>query len=312
MTGSTESGQRVIGVDLGGTKTHVAFAAAAGSSGGRRDVVVPSTWRAPLGDFAADAEGLHDLLVAHGGDSVVDASVVVGAHGCDSTAQCLALETELRTRFRGPVRVVNDSELMGPAMGAVAAIGVVVGTGSIATARNATGELLTAGGWGWLLGDEGSAAGLVRDATRAVLARFDDDDPLEPLGRRLLDAFHAQDRAELALAVSSAESAENWGRHAPEVFAAADEGSPLAQALIDRAGADLARLVSQLRTRGTTSDTVVAGGTVIQRQPRLQQSLRSALAETAPAVTLHILDQAPIDGAIVLASDLHASSTPSR
>lgn len=296
---------RVVGVDIGGTKTHIVVAPAdprAEIASVVRDVIVPSaSWRGGLGDFEADAVGLRGLLVAHAGQDALTLPIAVGAHGCENTAQCRELERALRARVGGPVAVMNDSELIPPAMGKERAIGVVVGTGSIATARNANGELVSAGGWGWLLGDEGSAAGLVRDATRAVLRDLDRDGSFDQLGQRLLASFGASDGDELALAVTNAASAEEWGSHAPEVFAAADDGSVIAAAVIDEAGEQLAWLVHQLLERGIPADGAVAGGAVIQRQPRLQDAFRTALGRDHPGVALTILDRPPVLGAVTVA-----------
>jgi N-acetylglucosamine kinase-like BadF-type ATPase len=306
----------VIGVDIGGTKTRVATAPVDDATGAlREDVIVASSaWRPRLGDARADAMGLRNLLVRLLGDAPLHAPLAVGAHGCDNTAQCNELARELRALFFGPVVVVNDSELMPLAVGQANAIGVVVGTGSIATARTASEQLISAGGWGWLLGDEGSAPGLVRDAVLASLAHLDSGGAIDPLIERLMAAFGAGDPAELALAATQGAGPESWGRHAPEVFTAADEGSALALLVIESAGAQLARLVRTLFERGVGARAIVAGGSVIEKQPRLQNALRTALARTHPDIPFVILDQPPVRGAIALAR-LHAvqtSNNPSR
>jgi len=293
----------VIGVDIGGTKTRIVTAPADDADGAALEdlTVASSAWRGGLGDPRSDAIGLHRLIVDRLGPSALAAALAVGAHGCENTRQCRELEDALRTRFSGPVIVVNDSELMAPAMGIPEGIGLVVGTGSIATARSAEGELLTAGGWGWLLGDEGSAPALVREATRAVLAALDRGEPLDRLGRRLMAAFGVQDAAGLALAVTDGAAATAWGDHAPEVFAAADEGSSTAQEVIRQAGVQLALLVQRIRQRGVPWDTVVAGGAVIERQPRLQAALYDAVESATPSIRLRILSQPPVVGAVALA-----------
>ncbi|NUU07294.1 BadF/BadG/BcrA/BcrD ATPase family protein [Leifsonia sp. C5G2] len=298
---------RSAGIDIGGTKTHIVVTDDA--SAARTELVVPSAdWRTGLGDPEADARGLSRLLGERFGPQIRTAAVAIGAHGCENTEQCRDLERALRPYHDGPVLVVNDSELIAPAMGAAHAIGVVVGTGSIATARDAAGELATAGGWGWMLGDEGSAAGLVREATRAVLDSRDRGEPLDALGTRLLAAFAAGDADELALAVTEAGSAEALGGRAPEVFSAADDGSALASAVIHDAGVHLARLVDRLIRRGIRAESVVAGGSVIERQPRLQEAFASALASVRPGLPLSILDRPPVDGAIALARGLAAAA----
>ncbi len=298
---------QLVGIDIGGTKTHIVADAstALDESSIRAEIVVPSAdWRAGLGDSTADAHGLTELLTRNFGHRILSATVAVGAHGCENTEQCRELERALSAFLEGPVVVVNDSELMAPAMGAERAIGVVVGTGSIATARDARAELISAGGWGWLLGDEGSAAGLVREATRSVLDSCDRGVSVDALGRRLMVSFDARNSDELALAATESGSAEVLGSRAPEVFAAADDGSELAVAVIRDAGAHLAELVDRLLRRGIVADSVVAGGSVIERQPRLQESFRSALADRHPRLNLVILDRPPVHGAIAIARRL--------
>lgn len=307
-------GAWVVAVDIGGTKTRAVLAPLRedAASAVRERVVPSSSWRGPLGDARADARGLSALLTAELGPDLAPFPLVVGAHGYDAAGQCEALERELRHSFSGPVRVLNDSELMAPAMGRTDAIGLVVGTGSIATGRDDAGELVAAGGWGWLLGDEGSAPGLVRDATRAVLAHLDGGGASEPLVARLMGAFDARDGVELSLAATAAASAETWGAHAPAVFAAAKDGSALAEAVIRDAGERLAALVERLLRRGVRADAVVAGGSVIERQPLLQDAVRSALARRHPDIALQILERPPVTGAVALARALAHDTPPTR
>ncbi|WP_336632579.1 MULTISPECIES: N-acetylglucosamine kinase [unclassified Microbacterium] len=303
MSGAVATAARaLVGVDIGGTKTRIVRAYVGDESIVTDVEVASSSWRGALGDVEADASGLARLLRAHIAAGLDDA-VVVGAHGCENTAQCLALEDALGRVVAGRIRVVNDSELIAPAMGARNAVGLVVGTGSIASARDG-GGLVTAGGWGWILGDEGSAPALVREATRAVLASLDDGEPPDALGRALFAAFDVGDQDALALALTQAADPDDWGRHAPVVFAAADAGSRIAAQVVDRAGGDLARLVDRLIRRGVRPDAVVAGGSVIEGQPGLQLALRTALARTHPEIALHILDRPPVMGALALAREL--------
>ena len=72
-------------------------------------------------------------------------------------------------RHAGPIGLcsVNDGDLV------VAAgtpegwgVGLIAGTGSIAVGRAPDGRTARAGGWGHLIGDEGSAYGVVLDALR--------------------------------------------------------------------------------------------------------------------------------------------------
>ncbi len=303
------------GIDVGATKTRLARGVCLAPTGSRtpvgslaevtvleEHVVATPSWR--TGPPEQNAAALALLVVDAFGVDALEAPLAVGAHGCDSTELCRALARTLGEHFLGPVRVVNDAELMPWAMGRVGGIGLVVGTGSIAVSRDENDELLTAGGWGWILGDEGGASGLVREATRAVLARLDDGNGLDRLGRRLFAAFGVSEGPQLAMALSDDPEAHLWGLHAPEVFRAAAEGSTDARRVIHTAADRLAEMVAQLRGRGVASREVVAGGSVIVGQPLMRSAVASALARRCPDVRLSILDAAPVLGAVRLAGSL--------
>ncbi|HEY2674171.1 MAG TPA: BadF/BadG/BcrA/BcrD ATPase family protein [Rugosimonospora sp.] len=296
---------RTLGIDIGGTKTHLAVGA--GKEPRSERFVDTTSWRTH--SYPDNARGVHRLVEEWLGAEALAWPMAVGAHGCDTTAQCESFATELRRYFTGGVRVVNDAELLTAAAGLPGGIGVIAGTGAIAVARDGRGELLTAGGWGWVLGDEGSSAGLIREATRAVLGELDLGASLDPLGRRLMAAFGVNEGPELALAVSTAGSAAWLGSHAEQVFLAADEGSALADRVVTRAGQQLALLVDRLAGRGADAGRIVAAGTVILVQPRLRQAFLDAVRLHQPSSVLHFLDRPPVLGALALASRLVQDGT---
>ena len=97
-----------------------------------------------------------------------------------------------------------------------------------------------------MLGDEGGAAAIVREATRAALTAHDEglaDDGLLAalLGAFGVDALRAGDGAveRLTRLVNDEPTVENWAPRAPAVFAAAEDGSGLAMAVIEAAAAGI-------------------------------------------------------------------------
>jgi glucosamine kinase len=289
----------IAGVDIGGTKTHLALA-----SDGRTlaERVLPTReWR--VRDPAVDARRLAALIrdLSHG---AVPAATVVGAHGCDTAAQCRVLRHHLDPLLDGAVEVVNDAELLVPAAGFTDGIGVVAGTGSIAVARLPDRTMLVAGGWGWILGDEGSAPGLVREAARAVRAASDAGEPPDALAEALLGTLGTDDPTELGRRLEATRGAEAWGRHAHAVFAAAEAGSRLARRVIEDGGRALATRVTRLVGRGAPRGPVVAGGGVIANQPALMAAFAAELARVLPGTEAVLLREPPATGALVLAGRL--------
>jgi N-acetylglucosamine kinase-like BadF-type ATPase len=59
-------------------------------------------------------------------------------------------------------------------------VAVLAGTGSISLARAADGRAGRAGGWGYLLGDEGGGFWLGREAIAALLTMGAANTPLDP------------------------------------------------------------------------------------------------------------------------------------
>ncbi|MCW2873300.1 BadF/BadG/BcrA/BcrD ATPase family protein [Actinacidiphila oryziradicis] len=287
----------LVGADVGGTKLAVRVETL--------DGVVRADLRCPADGWDASAVGsaaswLMDHLAGAvpEGDEIV--AVGIGAQGCDTQEHCARL-AEAVEALGVPAVVVNDAALLVPAAGLDAGIGVIAGTGSIGVGTDADGTVLFAGGWGWVLGDEASAPAIVREATKAALAAYDDRQPDDGLLRALLAHFGAADPQALARIVNDNPTPENWGPGAPAVFRAADEGSALAAHIVDEAARHLELLVSRLLRQGAAGETVVAAGSVIVRQPRLAERLRARLARSHPSLTLRLLDVPPVAGGVVLA-----------
>lgn len=295
----------IVGIDIGGTKTHVAVQQADGT---RRDhVLETSTWRQRR-NLSDDVAGLHELMFAmSNGEPEVS---VVGSHGCDTDADCLALQEALSTRLTETVLVLNDSELLLPAAGKKDGIAVIAGTGSIAVSRGTDRKMRSAGGWGWFLGDEGSASGLVREAARAVRRSLDRGNPLDQLGQLLVDALGVAEPVEFGRALTDLGSAARIGKLAHLVFEAADAGSETAAQVIADGGNALAILVEELVNRGAVGNHVITAGGVISRQTRLFLAFKDALALRVPDANLALLESAPVTGALLLAGMLASGKRP--
>ncbi|GGX19673.1 N-acetylglucosamine kinase [Streptomyces lomondensis] len=298
MQDSTPS---VVGIDVGGTKTQLRALADGGTV---TDRVRGSTgWRPHDPGAAADwlAALVHDALPAGARPS----AVAVGGHACETPRQCAGIRAALQERLRVPALVVGDAELLVPAAGLEKGVGLVAGTGSVAVGRLPDGGPVQVGGWGAVLGDEGGAAGLVREAARAVWAAHDRGEEPDALATGLVEAFGVAEVPALGAALEAAtDVSAEWGRHSPVVFTAAAAGSPLARAVIADGGRALAALVVRLAARGVAvDDVVVAGGTVLA-QPALYEAFTAALAEALPGARPQPLRVPPVEGAVALARSL--------
>ena len=289
----------LVGADVGGTKIAIRVAAPDGTV--CLDAAHPAEgWAASPVDAAA--RWLMERLARAVPDGDEITAVGIGAQGCDTQAHCTRLAAAIEA-LGVTATVVNDAALLIPAAGLERGIGVIAGTGSIGVGTDRTGATLFAGGWGWVLGDEASAPAIVREATKAALAAYDEGRADDGLLSALLSHFAVPDPPALARAVNDDPTPENWGPGAPAVFRAADAGSPLALDTVDAAARSLQLLVTSLIGRGALGATVVAAGSVIVNQPRLANRFRAHLARTHPRLELRLLDVPPVAGAIALARE---------
>ncbi len=107
-------------------------------------------------------------------------------------------------------------------------IGVIAGTGSIAVGRSLEGRTARAGGWGHLIGDEGSAYRVVLDALRLVACRADGREPVppgcDPLTEHLCTALGVSEPAQIVTRIYSPDfDRAQIASLAPTVLAAGEE-----------------------------------------------------------------------------------------
>lgn len=228
-------------------------------------------------------------------------AVGIGAHGCDTPEECATMTALMADRLPGSAcQVVNDAALVALSAQTSQAAGLIAGTGSVAVARGPDGGWLQTGGWGWVVGDEGGASGLVRAAVGAVLLDWDCGCQDDPLTRALVEAFGVMHLLDLPSQLLRS-PASDWSRHASLIFDCLPRDSRLARQVVNAAVVSLSALILRLRERGAMFSQVVAAGGVIRHQPILFGLLANALREHDPALSLSLLQSAPVTGALALA-----------
>jgi N-acetylglucosamine kinase-like BadF-type ATPase len=288
----------VIGLDIGGTKTRgVRFedgAPVADESVGSSNVQNVSPEEA--------AVNLAELFARIGGGDV--AQVYAGAGGIDTDDDAAALAALIAPHVPGArITVVHDSRLLLAAGGASTGVAVIAGTGSAAWGKNGRGEEARAGGWGYLLGDEGSGYWLGREAVRHSLRRMNQGlEPDELTSALLTSCGVDHPNMLIALFHSPATGRRFWAQQARLVVEAADAGHAPSLALMDQAGRDLADLAAQTVRQLGIEGPVILGGGLGMNVPRLQDSFRGALA-AAGITDVRVLAQEPVFGVLQLVAE---------
>lgn len=294
---STEAGA-VIGLDIGGTKTRgVRFEngqAVADESVGSSNVQNVSREEAAL--------HLAELFARIGGGEV--AQVYAGAGGIDTDEDAAALAALIAPNVPGAkITVVHDSRLLLAAGGASTGVAVIAGTGSAAWGKNAQGEEARAGGWGYLLGDEGSGYWLGREAVRHSLRRMNQGLEPDELTTALLRSCGVDDPNKLIALFHSPETGRRyWAQQARLVVEAADAGHAPSQALVEQAGTDLAGLAAQALRKLGIQGPVILGSGLGMNVARLQDAFRRSLAVDG-VTDVRVLEQDPVFGVLQLVAE---------
>ncbi len=293
----------VIGIDAGGTKTVCQLA--------DRDGRVLAESRGPGANLQhageVEAERVLHQVIADVSSRVAEPPTVVclGMAGVDREAdQATARAILFRVAPHSRMVVVNDA-LIALEAGLPGAPGVVIiaGTGSIAYGRNREGRAARAGGWGYLLGDEGSGYWLGRQALRAVVRSADGRGPHTQLTARVLAHFGVARSQDLVREIyrGTFEPA-TVAAIAPQVEAAAAEGDETALYLIDTGARELglAALSVCHMLRLSHGPVILAGG-MFKAAPRMRQRVAAHLTGRWPGMVVTQLLGEPATGAVSLA-----------
>ena len=315
----------ILGLDIGGSKTHAILADAGmdaevkydgGTTVPRQlaECTVGSANIASVGEHEA-AAAMDDLAARLGIGDPADHgihAVFAGAAGADTPAARDRLAALLSRRFPGArIHADHDTRIILAAGGLTAGTVLISGTGSAAWAKAPDGREARAGGWGYLLGDEGSGYAVARSAVRNALEESDHGLPAGLLTARLLAATGAGEPADLLDLFYRRPERRYWAGLAGTVFALAATDAASA-AIAGEAASHLAGLVLTVnRTLGTLAEgapVLLAGGMLVN-QPTLAGRVRELLAASG-LTDVRVLDRAPAWGAVELARQL--TGTPLR
>lgn len=300
----------VLGIDAGGTKTVCYLADADGhvvgeGHGGGANLQAH-------GELEVE-KVLHGVIDQAIDDrSILPAATCLGVAGVDRPEDDRTVRQIMRRLgFRRHTLVVNDA-LIALVAGVGNAPGVVLiaGTGSIAYGVNDAGYAARSGGWGFVLGDEGSGYWIGRQALAAVVRESDGRGPRTQLTPLVLEHFRLARVDGLVRAVYD----QGLKRHAVAALGGVVErarelGDVAAADILAKAGEELTRaaasVITRLEMRGQAFGAVLAGG-MFKVIPWLASDVTRRLAEVAPRATVTPLGVEPALGAVHLAvRELH-------
>lgn len=303
----------ILGIDGGGTSTVAYLADAAGQVVGQGEAGASNP--KAIGFEAAFAALEAAAVAAFAAANLPRSPVAVACLGLAGFAQVEDRQrlTAWSERFGLCDRLlpVSDGALV-LAAGTPGGWGVAViaGTGSIAVGQDLGGQTARAGGWGYLMGDEGSAYNVVLAALRRSARRADGREPGFPadlLTARLSAALNVTEPSELVAALHAPRmDRTRIAALAPVVLEATLADPTIAADILRPAGIDLAVTVAAVaRSLGWNAGEIplaLAGGFLL-RADLVRQSLIDHLTVLGYQPSARLVSE-PVHGALILARRL--------
>ena len=291
-----------LGFDGGGTKTDCVVLNARGD-------VIGEGHGGPANPLRAGYESAFDSLREAAAGAVAAAkirpaeitSVCAGLAGAGRRAVVRRVMVFLSQEFPAAVaQVTTDLEVaLETAAGTGPGVVLVAGTGSAAFGRNAAGETARVGGYGPLLGDEGSAFEIGRRAVAAVARSRDMDAPVTVMAEMISAALNCPDWDDLMLRVMKSPD-DVFPKLFPVVADAANAEDSAAKEIMFASAIGLGNLAMVvIRRLGMNKETfpLVKCGGVFGHCVMLDTLLDSVLTSGAMRAKISRLEISPAVGA---------------
>jgi N-acetylglucosamine kinase-like BadF-type ATPase len=303
----------VLGIDGGNSKTEVVVATTDGEILARtRGAGV----RSPLGDVERWRHDLLTLVAAALDEASINpdtraASAAYFLANVDLPAEHEIARRELPAATAAEVTVVHNDTLAVLRAGARRrwGIAVVAGAGINAVGVDQDGRTEGFLALGEITGDFGGGQHLGVLGLGAAARAIDGRGPATALAAAVPAHFGLSSADQVAVAVHHGEIVfEDLHVLAPVVFAAAQDGDPVAVSILsmfaDEVATMAAALIRRLGLTGSDVEVVLGGGSMRNGHPDFLRQVESGVAAVAPRATVSLLDVVPVYGALVEAFDL--------
>ena len=300
-----------LALDVGGTKTDYVLADESRTLARVRTGSI-KRMRADAGTALAHLESALGQLSAESGvrmDQI--AHTCVGTAGQTVPLVTDFLRSEIGARVGGDLLLLGDVEIaLDAAFPGQAGILVLAGTGSNVAGRTAEGVLMTTGGWGPALSDQGSGHRIGTQALRAVALAHDEERETRLLAEvlRLWQLNSFDDLTDYANRLPS----PDYSQLTHIVLECATKGDALAGQILKDQGEELAHIVRVLARRlriasgpsGFAPQLAFAGSIMERVAPVREALIRAVQSEFPETTTLDgVID--PVEGALWRARNAH-------
>ena len=292
-----------IGIDGGGTKTHC---------------IIADETKKQLFECYGEATNfltigtklacnilislIHECKSRLGIGSEQIASIFVAVSGAGRSSDAQFLEEEFHKSTKQYSNVYFDGDAIAALTGAFhedAGIILISGTGSIILGKDRNGNMYRAGGFGRIIGDEGSGYAIGRKGLSAISKQLDGRGEATLMTKYLNQKFQISSADELITAIYR--NNFDISSFAPYVLAAAEQGDDIAFEIVNEAVNELISLVRTVRNKITPEKmSLVLTGSLISSDNILSHKLHGKIREIFPDIFINTAKNSPAYGAMML------------
>jgi glucosamine kinase len=296
-----------LGVDAGGTKTEFLL----GDESRELGRVQTGSIKRLRRDEAATEQNLTyalSELAAQSGVSMLSVTrCCVGASGSTAPLVSEWITTAFRPRIGGELLLVEDVDIaLDAAFPGGRGVLILAGTGSNVAGRGIDGEIVTAGGWGPALSDEGSGYFLGVEALRRGFRAIDQGRTTMLLEN--IQSYWGLTSLGEVVEYANANPAPEFSELAPLVIACAMQGDEVAAEVVRHSGEELAALAAIVIERIRTTEEglglkfamlpIALAGSILEKVPRARHALEQALTRLYPDAETLAASVDPAQGAL--------------
>ncbi len=301
----------VLGLDGGGTKTVALVANEKGRVLGRGEAGPANYHTAGLGPASEAIRKAVRTAIDDAGlvNSALDAAFFALA-GVDRPNDRQVMAGIIAgLSLTCPVHLDHDaSAALAGATGGKPGVVVIAGTGSISFGEDGSGARVRAGGYGPILGDEGSGYDIGRKALIAALRSEDNRSPATVLAQRIKQRFMLDklpDLINLVYGNPAPLQRPQIAALAPMVVEAAQEGDAISREILRVAGRELgllaAAVLQQLKWERNFAVPVSGVGGVFAAGNMLGLPMQQVIKSACPQAEIMTPKHTPTYGAVLLA-----------
>jgi len=279
-----ETAPYALGVDGGGSKTLAVVVDARGQEQGRGLANSANYNAVGLEQAISNIRRAVEQAALAAGCPLPLRAAWLGLAGIDHDRDCAMLSPYLQP-LAATIHLTNDAELVLSALDNAIGVALIAGTGSIALGRDARGKVTRAGGWGYILGDEGSGYEIGRRSLQAAVRASDGRGPATCLLPLILTHWQLQNANDLIGKVYGDNDKALIAALSALAFDAARASDQVATGIIQQAASELALAaltVSNAIDATGESMSLAIGGGLLLHEADFRASVLNGIRQNRP------------------------------